>query len=350
MDFSEFEKLVLEAKGAHKEKLEEAGNVGHIAHAWIEDLIKAKIAGDRAAEVNQLCKFPDDERARNCCIAACEWMARHNVRWISTERKIYSRKYKYAGTMDGLCIVDSCSDPHCCGTLFSNRLTVADWKSSNYLYSEYLFQTAAYQQAFMEETGEQVQDRWVIRLGKEDGEFDPWHAGVETFEQDWEAFRLCLMLTRQVRDIKQRIKEKAQALALSIKAEKKAARDAKELAEKEAKASAKAEKKRERLEALVKRCKGADKYKGTRKPNCNQGKACESCLAKYAEVQGAKPERPFKQPRVKKEKAETEAFAEQIADWMIENLRNNVAADKESREKQAIPPVRMESLMSVLSR
>src|SRR5262249_19750690 len=118
--------------------------------------------------------FPVDERAANCCAAAVEWMSQHNVRWLKTERKCFSRKYGYAGTMDGLAVVDSCKDRLCCPHDFTDRLTLVDWKTSNALYVEYLLQTAAYQQAYQEETGETIADRWVIRLGKDDAEFDPW--------------------------------------------------------------------------------------------------------------------------------------------------------------------------------
>jgi hypothetical protein len=43
--FAEFTTLVLEAKTAHKDKLDEAADTGHAAHAWLEDWIKAGISG-----------------------------------------------------------------------------------------------------------------------------------------------------------------------------------------------------------------------------------------------------------------------------------------------------------------
>ena len=41
----EFTALVLEAKSAHKDKLEDAADVGHMAHSLLEEWIKAGIAG-----------------------------------------------------------------------------------------------------------------------------------------------------------------------------------------------------------------------------------------------------------------------------------------------------------------
>lgn len=317
LPYQEFENLVLASKTAHKDKLEEAGDVGHVAHAWIERYIKAVIAhGPASIQVQEvLAKFPEDERAMNCCLAALDWMRNHNVRWLGTERKIFSRTYGYAGTMDGLCLVDSCQNHHCCKAPFKDRLTISDWKTSNYLYTEYLLQTAAYMQAFNEEQqyilldpfravypSSYATDRWVIRLGKEDGEFDPWHAPVEDFAADWDGFHLALKLKQRVEDIKQRTKDREAEVRDGIRSERKALKEAAEAAEKERKAAERAKAKEERQEALRLTCKNAMKYKGTRKPACNDGIGCLTCLAKYAEVQAAKPEKSVKKKRTKKPK------------------------------------------------
>lgn len=295
---ADFEKFVLDAKTAHKDKLEDAGEVGHTAHAWIENYIKSVIAGDEPRRMELLAKFPEDERASNCCMAALDWMRAHNVRWISTERKIYSRRFKYAGTMDGLCKVDSCSDPACCPHHFVDRLTIADWKTSNYLYPEYLLQTAAYAKAFNEETIDTwnhgdpemllATDRWVIRLGKDDGEFDPWHADASTLEQDWEGFHLALLLGRAFKGIKARVKAKEDQEKAEVKAAKKAAREAKVLADAEQKAIERTERLRLREEALKLKCPKADKYKGMKPPKCNDGEPCVHCLTTYNTRHAAK--------------------------------------------------------------
>ena len=85
--------IIIRAKTAHKEKLEEAGAIGHIAHNWIEEYIKAILAKDLKKVEEVLANMPADERARNACVAALDWMNSHNVRWIGTERKpLYSAK------------------------------------------------------------------------------------------------------------------------------------------------------------------------------------------------------------------------------------------------------------------
>ena len=294
LKLEDFEVEVQKAKSAHKEKLEDAGAVGHSAHNWIESYIKSVLKEDESRKLELLANMPKDERASNCCIAALDWMRTHNVRWISTERKIYSRIYGYAGTMDGLCLVDSCDDIQCCPHAFKDRMTVSDWKTSNYLYMEFLMQTAAYQAAFIEMEscdnphGELVTDRWVIRLGKDDGKFEPWHYEWEDFELHFQCFKDALALSRSARKIEEQIKERKDVARAEKKRVKEAAKKLKEEEIATERAEKKAKAKADREAALAKACPGAKRYKGLKKPRCNGGKPCESCLAKFAAVQGAK--------------------------------------------------------------
>jgi hypothetical protein len=252
-----FQELVVSAKSAHKDKLDEASNIGKQAHGWIESLINYELNSSQGIPYIPM---PENEQAKSCCRAAVTWMRKHNIRWISTEQKVYSKRYKYAGTMDGLCMADSCDDITCCKEYFRDALTLADWKTSNSLYPEYLLQTAAYQYAYSEEFKVNIAHRWVIRLGKEDGEFEPWHINSEKdFHADFTAFLDALALTRSIALVKDRLKE--------IEDEAKKLRKAAEKASKEA--------------ALTLQCKGHARYQGKRKPQCNGGNPCKACLTKY---------------------------------------------------------------------
>lgn len=259
------DEIIEKSKNADKEELDAAAEVGSIAHNWIEEYIHALLedADDRRLEL--LAKLPTDERAANACIAACEWMVRHNVRWIATERKIFSRTHNYAGTMDGMARVDSCDDPGCCAHEFKDRLTLVDWKTSNYLYIEYLFQTAAYQHAHQEETGEMVEDRWVIRLGKDDAEFDPWHVpGQELFQQDFAGYLACLTLHRIAEGIRERVAKVQAARVAYRRLVAKAERDA----------------------ANKLACPASKTYKGVRKKKgCNGlDEMCKACEAIFTQA------------------------------------------------------------------
>ena len=264
MTLEAFEKIVLEAKTAPRDKLEEAGEVGHMAHTWLEYYIKAVIAKHQVEIESKLANLPKDERAKNCVMAALGWMHTHNVKWIETERKIYSKRYSYAGTMDGLALVSSCDDPACqgCkGEQFTDRLSIIDWKSSNYLYIEYLYQTAAYEAAYEEEFGADVLDRWILRLGKEDGEFDPWHTTAEDFQEDFEAFLDALSLTRSVHLTEERMKGQKKQVREIRKALKEAEKEAKKVQAKLDRDSARDERRKQKAleKELLKAKKKADR-------------------------------------------------------------------------------------------
>ena len=150
MSFEAFTTLVLEAKNAHKERLEDAGNIGKIAHACIEDSIKWALDNNQGI-VLELKNPPSEPRALSCASAALDWMQKHNVRFLATERKVYSKKHKVAGTLDGVAWTDSCDDPVCCLKAHKDHLSLIDWKTSNALYSEYVYQTSAYLKFLIEE-------------------------------------------------------------------------------------------------------------------------------------------------------------------------------------------------------
>jgi hypothetical protein len=247
LTLEEFTVVVLEAKSAHKDKLDEASDTGGLAHTALEDSIRYAIQNDPEKKVRQLINLPADERAVNAANSAKNWMDQHNVRWLETEHKIYSKKYKYAGTMDGRCVVDSCSDEACCRVPFKDRMSIADWKSSNYLSIGYLFQTAAYENAYEEENGVDVEDRWILRLGKseeEAGKFEPWHLTAEDFAEDFAGYLACLTLSNLVDSVEERMKAAKGQVRAIRKVQKETAKALAKEQEKLAKALAKAEAKR----------------------------------------------------------------------------------------------------------
>lgn len=198
VSWTKFEEIVANAKKTHKDILKDAADVGAEAHRWLEDSIRWAIAHNHGVVEKLTDEVPSDERAVNCGNAALKWMLEHEVVWVKTESVIYSRKHDYAGTIDGLAKVDGI-------------LSIVDWKSSNAFREEFCLQTAAYQQAAIEECGLDIRNRWILRLGKEDGEFEPWHLGPETIEDDFEAFRLCLTLKKLYAKIEERMKMKKKA-------------------------------------------------------------------------------------------------------------------------------------------
>ena len=249
--------IIQQAKQASREELEDAADVGNAAHDWIEQYIKAVLADNEDRKCELLAKLPDDmgdDRPANCCVAAICWMADHAVEWLATERKCFSRKHGVAGTSDALGLVSSCSNPDCCPKSFSRRLSLCDWKSSNSLRVDHVLQTAIYAEMYREETGEKIEDRWILRLDKETAEFDPWHIeGDKAFQEDLQGYLNALAHYRSLRTIENRIsdvEEQKRNRAKAIRATERAVR-----------------------------CLDADRYKGVRqKKGCNgTDSMCETC-------------------------------------------------------------------------
>jgi hypothetical protein len=217
--------LVENAKKRHKEIFEDAGDVGTLAHKWIEESIKWAIRENDGIVDSAQIIAPTDERAENCGNAAFDWMAAHNVRWLRTEKIVYSRELNIAGTMDGLAVIDGCTNASCCSKMFLDELSLVDWKSSNHLRVDYLYQTAAYVWALQEEEGLDIRARHIIRLGKEKGEFEPWYLDKSTFENDCHAFVCCLNLRRAHKAVEQRMSEAKKLRTFKKREEKKAAKE-----------------------------------------------------------------------------------------------------------------------------
>ena len=85
----------------------------------------------------------------------------YSLLYFYIEKKIYSKKYNYAGTLDLICT-----------TKKSNELTLIDWKTSKAIYDNYIYQPMAYKFAFEEETGEKIKSMKIIRIPKNGGNIE----------------------------------------------------------------------------------------------------------------------------------------------------------------------------------
>ena len=87
--------------------------------------------------------------------AFLDWEKEYKVKFISSERIVYSKKYDFIGRMDIEAKIDK-------------DLCLIDLKSSNGLYNAVNLQTAAYVKADEEESGREYKGRWAVRLAKYD--------------------------------------------------------------------------------------------------------------------------------------------------------------------------------------
>jgi len=240
----EIEVMLNEARFNFRTISKVATDIGKIAHSWLEDYLKAIVRGlpfDQSI-------LPDNEQARNCISAALNWLNIHQYRPLHTERKVYSREYDFAGTTDGIGLFTGCGDPECCGDYadVEDLLAIIDWKSSRNHYETYRFQAASYAVAHAEETGQTPTLRIILRLGKDDGQFDPRMYDYETQQDDFDTFLNALCIYRRIKALKdaekeekREVKDAARAAKTAVKeaekAAKKDARDAERLAKKAAK-------------------------------------------------------------------------------------------------------------------
>ena len=168
---------------------QDAADVGHAAHEWLEQFLKWHI--ERSVEpvtmevldtyLDQYA-LPADDRAKSAVTAALDWFVQHQFSPVFSERKIYSREYDYAGTLDWLAYATIQGE---------RRLVLGDFKTSNALHDEYRMQLEAYNQALREEMpelGNNVSFHILLRIGKEDGKFEAQEIPASEFEYDLQGF------------------------------------------------------------------------------------------------------------------------------------------------------------------
>jgi hypothetical protein len=193
------QEILKTAKAAHRAAKDNAGGVGKIAHDWLEKYGNYRIAG-RTHQQALTIPRPLNQKSNNCIDAALSWFDEHHVVFFSAERKVYSREYNYAGTMDWDGLVDG-------------KLSIIDYKTSNGIYDDYWFQTAMYQGAREEEfPDKQYEQRVVLRLGKEDGEFEAQvREGRYEYEADLSVGRAMLVAYERLEELKARAKAEKEA-------------------------------------------------------------------------------------------------------------------------------------------
>jgi hypothetical protein len=167
--------LLEQAKYAHRKTSTEATDIGQLVHEAIEKYIKTGIK----TELINL-------KAKEAFNKFLSWQEENEVKFLECERKIYSEKFEYAGTMDFYCDI-------------KGKRFIGDIKTSSGIYEEYFFQTSAYQQAYQEETNVQVDGHIIVRVSKI-GELEV----VENYdyEKNIKAFNGALQLYKRVMELR----------------------------------------------------------------------------------------------------------------------------------------------------
>jgi len=174
------EEEIVYACSLHAKIKKEAADTGTQIHDLAHNYIKAKLERKPLPSVKDI---PMSDEVANGYVAFLKWNDEHKVKYIATEKIVYSRKYDYVGIMDAKAVVNG-------------ELAAVDFKSGNGIYDEMRMQVAAYQQADSEESHSKYGDKWIIRFGKDDGEF---HAHqFNNHAKDFKAFLNALELKRRL--------------------------------------------------------------------------------------------------------------------------------------------------------
>lgn len=179
------ENILKDAGRQHHIKKEEAATAGTLVHEWAERWIKDFHKPKR----------PQNLQLRNGASAFLKWVKEHDVKFLHSEKKIYSRKYKYAGTADAIGYI-------------GGKLSLIDFKTSGAIWDEYRLQVAGYLFADKEEreySGVKETDydaAWIARFDKDTGEFEARYIPFSEVKQDFQGFLGALAVKKRLLELK----------------------------------------------------------------------------------------------------------------------------------------------------
>lgn len=107
----------------YRTERDKAADAGTLAHSLVEQWIKGRqllIEGDEDTT----------KKAFNAFNIFLEWAQQTKLQVTDTEVALVSEKHRFGGTLDAM--------------LVNGKLSLGDWKTSNAVYSDYLFQLAGY--------------------------------------------------------------------------------------------------------------------------------------------------------------------------------------------------------------
>jgi hypothetical protein len=170
----QIQRATRKAKRARFDASADATEIGSAAHEWFEDYIGFCIDGVEIEIIDEhdngqpreagVLYMPQDPAVRSAVQAFINWVTSHEIEWLWTEKRVYSRKHNFAGTADVAFRLDG-------------KLYLGDFKTSKRIYKDYFLQLAAYAKALEEMGHEKFYGLWTIRVPKDGG-------GIEIMDND----------------------------------------------------------------------------------------------------------------------------------------------------------------------
>jgi hypothetical protein len=140
------------------EKLEQmrqqAADAGSMVHAMVENSIHGRDPWEGLPQADE----KTTAQAQQGFDSFKDWSRLMHVNYVETETPMISEKYQYGGTPDAIATIDG-------------KIALADWKAANSLYGDYLIQLAAYDHLWNENHPEKLSAWYILRFGKDHGDF-----------------------------------------------------------------------------------------------------------------------------------------------------------------------------------
>lgn len=136
---------------ASEDTKQKAADLGSQVHDWIESYIKHRLGHK---DHKRMPEMPEDPAVQTGAASFLAWEADHKVKFLWSEKVLYSKKHDYIGKGDFAAKVDGI-------------VCLCDIKTGNGMYNSVRAQTAAYAMADTEESKTKYGGRWAIRIAKE---------------------------------------------------------------------------------------------------------------------------------------------------------------------------------------
>ena len=149
LDRAILERIFATAKKKPDTFKDEGALVGSVVHGLIEDYLKGKNIPTQS-----------DKAVVNCWNLFLDWWKKQEYEVVELEKKLYCKKYNYAGTLD-LVVKDK-----------KGNLVLIDIKTSNHITYDYFLQLNAYRFAYEEETKSKISKAFIVRLPKKESEIE----------------------------------------------------------------------------------------------------------------------------------------------------------------------------------
>jgi hypothetical protein len=163
---------------------DKAADVGHLVHERIDAYIHGEPEPPTPTDVTPAML----ELVDGGFTTFLEWATQFGLTVLETEVPLVSERYKFGGTFDAVAVA-------------LGRTVLLDWKSGGGIYPETVCQVAAYRE-LLRERGTAIDEAYVLRVGKEMGDFH-FHAYSErVVDLGWEAFQHMRELYTQLSKLK----------------------------------------------------------------------------------------------------------------------------------------------------